>query len=145
MADRHAEAVWKGNLKNGHGKLSAESRALRGGYSFSSRFQDGDGTNPEELVAAAHAGCFSMALSHGLTEAGHAPEQINTTATVHLESKDGGFHIPRIELKSRARVPGINAEDFQRHAQTTKEECPISKLVQGAEIVLDAKLESSET
>lgn len=142
MASRNADAVWKGSLKDGHGRLSVESGALKGEYSFGSRFQDGQGTNPEELVAAAHAGCFSMALSHGLTQAGHVPEEINTTATVHLESKNGGFQIPRIELTTRARVPDMNGDDFQKQAQAVKDQCPISKLLQGAEIVLDAKLES---
>jgi osmotically inducible protein OsmC len=111
-------------------------------YSFQSRFEEGQGTNPEELVAAAHAGCFSMALSHGLSQAGHEPKEVRTTAKVHLEKTAGGFAIPRIELDTVADVPGIEDAAFQRAAEDAKKNCPVSKLFTGAEISLKAKLAS---
>jgi len=142
MAVRTAEAEWKGNLRDGVGTLSSETGAVSGRYSFTSRFEEGTGTNPEELVAAAHAGCFSMALSANLTKAGHDPERVKTTARVHLEKGDAGFSIVRIDLVSRARVPGITDEAFQAEAEAAKKGCPISRALSGAiEVTLDATLE----
>jgi osmotically inducible protein OsmC len=140
MATRTAEAVWKGNLKQGEGRV--RFGGFDEAYSFKSRFEEGQGTNPEELVAAAHAGCFSMALSHGLSQAGHEPKEVRTTAKVHLEKTAGGFAIPRIELDSVADVPGIDDAAFQRAAEDAKKNCPVSKLFTGAEISLKAKLAS---
>jgi len=116
------------------------SGAFDGQYSFSSRFEEGTGTNPEELVAAAHAGCFSMALSGALGRSGHPPTRVHTTARVHLDKAEVGFHIPHIELECEAEVPGIDAADFQRLAEEAKANCPVSKLYAGAEITLEAKL-----
>src|SRR5215470_11717442 len=107
MAVRKAEAVWNGDLKQGKGEVSLGSGAYHGAYSFASRFESGTGTNPEELIAAAHAGCFSMAFSHGLSQAGFVPKRVTTTARVHLEKTAAGFGIPRIELVCEAEVPGI--------------------------------------
>jgi osmotically inducible protein OsmC len=140
MATRTAEAVWKGNLKQGEGRV--RFGGFDEAYSFQSRFEEGQGTNPEELVAAAHAGCFSMALSHGLSQAGHEPKEVRTTAKVHLEKTAGGFAIPRIELDTVADVPGIEDAAFQRAAEDAKKNCPVSKLFTGAEISLKAKLAS---
>ena len=143
MAVRTAEAVWEGDLKEGHGTMSLSGSAYRGPYSFSSRFENGTGTNPEELIAAAHAGCYSMALSHGLASAGHPPKRVHTTAKVHLEKTEAGFSIPRIELVTEAEVPGIDAAKFQEQAETAKKNCPISKLLAAAQISLQAKLVKS--
>jgi osmotically inducible protein OsmC len=138
MATRTANAAWKGNLKEGEGTIRFGS--FEGPYSFQSRFEDGKGTNPEELAAAAHAGCFTMALSHGLSQAGHQPKEVRTTAKVHLEKAAAGFAIPRIELETVADVPGIDDATFQKQADEAKKNCPISKLFKGAEISLTAKL-----
>ncbi len=115
--------------------------AYQGPYSFASRFEDGQGTNPEELIAAAHAGCFSMALSHELAQAGHAPTRVHTTAKVHLQkAAEGGFYIPRIDLHTEAEVPGLDAATFQEKAESAKRNCPISKLLAAAEITMEARL-----
>lgn len=140
MATRTAEAVWNGNLKDGSGKVRFGGGAFDGAYSFKSRFEEGTGTNPEELIAAAHASCFSMALSHGLAQAGHEAKKVETTAKVHLEKSDGGFSIPRIELGTTAEVPGIDDSAFQKQAEDAKKNCPISKLLAAAEITLKATL-----
>jgi osmotically inducible protein OsmC len=114
-----------------------------GPYSAKSRFEEGDGTNPEELIAAAHAGCFSMAFAHELAQAGHAPDSIETTAEVHLNPADGGFAINRIELHTRASVPGIDEDEFLKLSERAKAGCPVSKALAGVgEITLDATLES---
>jgi osmotically inducible protein OsmC len=142
MAVRTAEAEWKGSLRDGVGSLKAESGAVSGRYSFSSRFEEGTGTNPEELIAAAHAGCFSMALSGNLTKAGHVPERVHTTARVHLERQDVGFTIVRIDLVCRARVPGMDEAAFLTEAEAAKKGCPVSRALSGTvEITLDAALE----
>lgn len=117
------------------------SGAYEGAYSFGSRFENAAGTNPEELVAAAHAGCFSMALSAGLGRAGHVPERIDTTARAHLEKVGDGFKITTIELDTRAAVPGIDEATFRQHAEEAKSNCPVSQLYKGAEIRLTATLE----
>ena len=140
MATRTADAVWRGNLKEGEGRV--RFGAFDAPYSFKSRFENGEGTNPEELVAAAHAGCFSMALAHGLSQADHPPKEVRTTAKVHLEKTPQGFAIPRIELETVADVPGIDEAAFQKHAEDAKVNCPVSKLFKGAEISLKAKLAS---
>jgi lipoyl-dependent peroxiredoxin len=140
MPTRNAEAQWEGDLKGGRGQVSLGSGAYQGPYSFQSRFESGTGTNPEELVAAAHAGCFSMALSHALAQAGHPAKRVHTTAKVHLEKQPEGFAIPKIELVTEGNVPGIDAEEFQRQAEQAKKNCPISKLLTGAETTLHAKL-----
>jgi osmotically inducible protein OsmC len=115
--------------------MSMASGAYEGPYSFQSRFEEGDGTNPEELIAAAHAGCFSMALSGELGRAGHDPESIETTATVHLNKVEGGFGITRIDLDTRARVPGIDAGEFERLAESAKQNCPISRALAAVETI----------
>ena len=140
MPTRNAEAVWEGDLKSGKGTMKLGSGAFQGQYSFASRFEQGTGTNPEELIAAAHAGCFSMALSHALAQAGHPPKRVHTTAKVHLEKTEGGFAIPRIDLVTEAQVPGIDAAAFRQQAESAKQNCPVSKLLKGAQINLDAKL-----
>ncbi|HVF75069.1 MAG TPA: OsmC family protein [Acidimicrobiales bacterium] len=140
MPVRSADARWEGSLQAGKGSMRLAGGAYEGPYSFSSRFEDGTGTNPEELIAAAHAGCFSMALSGGLGRAGHEPVSVQTTAKVHLEKGEAGFGIPRIELVTEAEVPGISEEEFQQAAETAKQNCPVSKLLAAAEITLEAKL-----
>ena len=141
MAVRTASAEWRGDLKGGMGTVRTESGALNTSYSFSARFEDEPGSNPEELIGAAHAGCFSMALANILAGAGHEPDRVATTARVHLEKDDEGFHVPRVELVCEAEVPGIDEEAFQEHARSAKEGCPISRLLSpGAEITLDATL-----
>lgn len=140
MPVRSADAEWEGSLKEGKGKMRFGSGAFEGQYSFSSRFEDGDGTNPEELIAAAHAGCFSMKLSGNLSNAGFPPNRVHTTAAVHLEKGDAGFSITRIDLTTEAEVPGIDAKTFEEQAEDAKANCPVSRLVTGAEITLQATL-----
>ena len=143
MKVRSASARWSGSLSDGSGAVSTESGTLSDtAYSFESRFEEGEGTNPEELVGAAHAGCFTMQLSHMLAEAGHPPRRAETTAKVHIDKVEGGFEIPRVELVLSADVPGIAEGDFQRIAAEAKATCPLSKLLAGAEITLDATLEA---
>src|ERR1700733_12864140 len=121
---RKASAEWKGSLKEGKGTISSDSGVLKNTqYSFSSRFEDGQGTNPEELIAAAHAGCFSMAFAHGLTQAGFKPKQVHTTASVKLTKTDDGFSIPQIDLVTEAKVPGIDEAKFKEQAETAKKNC----------------------
>lgn len=140
MPVRTSDAEWQGNLREGHGTIRLGSGAYQGAYSFRSRFESGDGTNPEELIAAAHAGCYSMALSHMLAEAGHTPTSVQTTASVHLDQVPGGFAITRIDLATEARVPGISAEEFQTKAEAAKAGCPVSRALAGTEITLSARL-----
>jgi osmotically inducible protein OsmC len=127
MPKRTAEARWDGSLQEGNGTMRMASGAYEGPYSFQSRFQEGDGTNPEELIAAAHAGCFSMALSAELGRAGHSAESVETTATVHLDKVEEGFAITRIDLETRARVPGVEDSEFQKIAEGAKKGCPVSQ------------------
>jgi len=143
MPTRNAEAVWEGDLKRGHRTVKLGSGAFQGNYSFTSRFESGTGTNPEELIAAAHAGCFSMALSYGLSQAGFTPRRVHTTAKVHLEKSGDAFSIPRIELITDADVPGIDERAFQSQAETAKQNCPVSKLLAAAKITLEARLANS--
>ncbi|GGY62064.1 osmotically inducible protein OsmC [Cellvibrio zantedeschiae] len=139
---RSANAEWIGNLKQGKGKISTQSGALRDAqYGFNTRFEDGPGTNPEELIGAAHAGCFSMALSLALTEAGLTVDTIKTTATITLEKQESGFTITASHLDLTAKIPGADNTKFLEIANKAKEGCPVSKLL-NAKITLDAKLES---
>ena len=140
MPERTATARWEGGLQQGKGTVRLGSGAFEGQFSFSSRFEEGAGTNPEELIGAAHAGCFSMALSAGLDRAGHAPNSVDTTARVHLERADSGFRIPRIDLTTTADVPGIDADAFQEQAETAKANCPVSRALADVDIRLDARL-----
>ncbi|SRR6266536_17683 len=139
---RSASAVWTGGLKDGKGNISTDSGVLsEAQYSFSTRFEDGKGTNPEELIAAAHAGCFSMALSGQLSQAGLTPESIHTTASVRLEKTDTGFAITSVHLEVRAKVPGADQQAFEKAANNAKAGCPVSKVLK-AEITMDAVLET---
>ncbi len=140
MPARKSEAEWKGSIKEGKGHMRLGSGAFDGEYSFVSRFESGSGTNPEELIAAAHAGCFSMALSAGLGRAGHNPTRVHTTATVHLEKVNEGFSITRIELNTEAEVPGIDEKTFMEQAEAAKKNCPVSKVLAAAQITLNARL-----
>jgi osmotically inducible protein OsmC len=144
MAKRRAHARWDGTFTEGDGTMDFGGGAFSGRYSAASRFEDGEGTNPEELIAAAHAGCFSMALALGLEQAGHTPESVETTADVHINPAPGeGFAINRIDLHTRARVPGIEATEFERVAEETKQGCPVSQALAAVdEITLDAELET---
>lgn len=140
---RSASAVWQGGLKDGRGTISTDSGVLSNTqYSFSTRFEEGNGTNPEELIAAAHAGCFSMALSAQLANAGKTAERIETQATVTLEKTEGGFSVTAVHLKVRAKVPGATSSDFKTAAQAAKEGCPISRLLK-ATITMEATLEGA--
>ncbi len=138
---RTGSAEWKGGIKDGQGVVSTESGVLDSTqYSFQTRFESGKGTNPEELIGAAHAGCFSMALSGVLEREGLKAAHIKTSATVSLEKDNGGFSIPAIHLKVQAKVPGASEEQFAQAARTAKENCPVSKLFT-ADITMDAELE----
>jgi lipoyl-dependent peroxiredoxin len=140
MPARTANAEWKGSLPEGSGTMAFGSGAYEGSYSFKSRMEEGPGTNPEELIAAAHAGCFSMALSHVLGQAGFTPTYVRTKATVRFDKGDAGFAITGIHLSTEASVPGINQAAFQEHANTAKVNCPVSKALASVDIALDAKL-----
>ena len=144
MVTRKSEAEWRGGLKDGHGKMKLGSGAYEGEYSFPSRFESGKGTNPEELIAAAHAGCFSMALSAGLGKAGFTPTRIHTTATVHLNKVGEGFEINQIDLRTEAEIPNIDEKTFKEQADSAKANCPVSKLYKGAQINLEAQLKSAQ-
>ena len=140
MAVRIAQAVWEGNLKEGHGLMKFGSGAFEGAYTFASRFEEAAGTNPEELIGAAHAGCFSMALSGGLGKAGLTPKRIETQAKVHLGKVDDKSRITLIELNTEAEVPGISQDAFMKIAEDAKSGCPVSAALSGVEIRLVARL-----
>lgn len=140
MAIRTASAIWEGDLKGGKGRMKFGGGAFEGQYSFSSRFEEGVGTTPEELVGAAHAGCFSMAFSNGLAKAGFTPTSVNTTAKVHFEKREEGFRITMIELETLGVVPGINETNFLEIAEVARKTCPISQTLGGVTIKLNAKL-----
>ena len=141
MAVRKADAIWSGSLGEGSGVMNMASGAYSGKYSAGSRFGEDAGTNPEELIAAAHAGCFSMALSAGLGRAGFEPERVSTSASVHINQVPGGFAIDKIELECEAVVPGIDEAQFQELATATKSGCPVSgALAAVKEITLVARL-----
>jgi len=142
MPVRTADAEWKGNLQEGTGTVRSGSGAVDGKYSFGSRFEEGVGTNPEELIGAAHAACFSMAFAAQLAGAGHAPESVRTTARVHIEKGEQGFSITKIVLQTKARVPGIDEATFREKAEGAKTGCPVSKALKAVPIELDARLES---
>ena len=143
MPKRTASALWNGSLTEGDGTMRMGSGAYEGPYSFQSRFEEGDGTNPEELIAAAHAGCFSMALSGELGRAGHTIDSIETDATVHIDKVDDGFAIKRIELRTRVSAPGVDESAFQEAAEAAKKGCPVSQALAAVEeIDLDAQLTS---
>ena len=139
MPVRNAKARWEGDLPAGSGTMSLGSGAFEGRYSYGSRFEEGTGSNPEELIGAAHAGCFSMFLAGSLGRAGHEPISIETAARVHLDKGDGGFSITAIELATEATVPGLSDEELQRHAEDAKQNCPVSRAL-AVEVRLDARL-----
>ncbi|MDO0944585.1 MULTISPECIES: OsmC family protein [Chromohalobacter] len=139
--EKTGSAHWQGSLKRGKGTVSTQSGALKDNpYGFNTRFEGEPGTNPEELIAASHASCYSMALSMILGEAGHDPDDVRTEATVTLDKDDSGFKVTKVDLVTRAKVPGIDQAGFDDAAQKAKEGCPISRLL-NAEITLDARLE----
>lgn len=140
MRTRTAQATWEGDLKSGKGTMRSQSGAVDGAYSFPSRFEDGQGTNPEELIGAAHAGCFAMAFSLVLGEAGHQPERIDATASVTLGEADGKPTITTVHLDVSGRVPGIDAAEFGRLAEAAKTGCPVSRALAGVDITVEAKL-----
>ncbi len=140
MATRTAQAEWRGDLISGEGSIKTGSAALEGPYSFASRFENGAGTNPEELIAAAHAGCFSMALAAMLTEAGFVPTSVKTTASVSIEKVGEGFAITQSNLRTQVQSPRIDETTFLAKAAAAKEGCPVSKALAGVRITLDAKL-----
>jgi osmotically inducible protein OsmC len=141
MPTRRAHAVWEGGLQGGKGTFEGESGAISTSYSFGSRFQDAGGSNPEELLAAAEAACYSMALSAGLEKAGHAPTRVRTDASCTIDKVGDGFKITGIKLKVRAQVPGMDAEAFRQAAEATKTGCPVSQALSAVPIELDAALE----
>jgi osmotically inducible protein OsmC len=141
MIKRTGSAVWSGGLKDGKGAISTQSGVLKDTqYGFNTRFENGPGTNPEELIGAAHAGCFTMALSAKLGEAGLTAQRLQTTATVSLDKADGGFAITAVHLELVATIPGVDQQKFEAIARDAKENCPVSKVL-NANITLDAKLE----
>lgn len=140
MAIRTATAQWEGNLPEGKGTVAFGNGAFEGPYSFASRFEEGKGTNPEELIAAAHAGCFSMAFSNQLAKAGFTPTRVKTLAKVHLMKGEAGFSITTIELETEGQVPGIDDAKFQELGDAAKKGCPVSRALAGVEIKLTAKL-----
>lgn len=141
MPERTSQAQWSGDLRGGSGRMRLGSGAFEGAYSYSSRFENGAGTNPEELIAAAHAGCFTMATASALGKAGFKPESLATKATVHLDSVAGGFAITRIDLDIEGDVPGIDEAKFLEAAQGAKANCPVSKALAAIpEITLKARL-----
>ena len=138
---RYATALWKGDLQKGSGRITSESGVLdKSNYSFQARFEDGPGTNPEELIAAAHAGCYAMAFSHEIADAGITPETVEAKAIVTLEKVAGGFEIPSIHLEATARAPGADEAKIREIGETAKEACPVSKLL-NARITLNLTVE----
>ncbi len=141
MPVRKSSAVWEGNLKSGKGSMEVGRGVFTGKYSFASRFQEGTGTNPEELIGAALAGCFSMALSNELAQAGFEPQKIQTTAKVHLERAEQGFKITKIELTTSGKVGGIDADKFSEFVDKARITCPVSQALKGVEITAHSNLE----
>ena len=140
MPTRSSSAQWSGNLARGNGTMSLGRGAFEGSYSFASRFESGDGTNPEELIAAAHAGCFSMALAAALSADDHVPDSVNTTAEVTIETVEGNPTITRSELTTEVKVDGLDDGEFQSYAEGARSGCAVSRALGGVEISLDAKL-----
>jgi osmotically inducible protein OsmC len=143
MPERTARARWQGNLKDGKGTMKLGSGAFEGSYTFASRFENARGTNPEELIGAAHAGCFSMALAHELSQAGYTPQGIETEARVTLANVGNGFEITSVVLHTEARVPGIDEKTLRKYAEEAKMNCPVSRALKGLEIKLQANLVES--
>ena len=143
MPTRSANAEWKGDLAHGMGHMRLGSGAFDGPFDFRSRMQEGGGTNPEELIGAAHAGCFSMALSAGLGKAGFTPTRIRTAAKVHLEKVGEGFKITKIVLDCDATIPNIDEATFRKHAEDAKKGCPVSQALAGTQIELNARLSNA--
>lgn len=141
MPTRSADATWNGNLPDGNGTMKVESGAYEGAYSYLSRFEDGAGSNPDELIAAAHAGCFSMALANILDDAGYDPETVNTNAEVTLRMLEDGPAITKVHLTTKVTVPGIDGDTLKEHAEAAKSGCPVSKALAGTEITVDATLQ----
>ncbi len=142
MPTRNATARWEGDLPSGRGTMMFGSGAFEGQFSAASRFEEGVGTNPEELIAAAQAGCFSMALANIIAKAGYEPKSIQTEAQVKIERVDGGFGITHIQINTRAEIPGISEEEFRQHAETAKENCPVSKALKAVAKDVNATLVS---
>jgi osmotically inducible protein OsmC len=140
MPIRSAEAEWKGDLPEGSGRMAFGGGAFEGQYSYGSRFEEGEGTNPEELIAAAHAGCFSMFLAGVLSKAGHEADSVRTTAKISLDKDDGGFSITRSDLSTEVSVSGLDDSEFQEHADEAKKACPVSRALGAIEIGLEARL-----
>ncbi|HET7923354.1 MAG TPA: OsmC family protein [Rhodanobacteraceae bacterium] len=143
MVERTAEAEWRGDLRDGRGVMKLGSGAFEGSYSFGTRFGDEKGTNPEELIGAAHAGCFSMAFALMVGQAGFTPKRIHTTAKVAIERAGDGFQITRIHLDTEAAIPGVSREKFSELAEAAKRDCPVSRALAGPRITLDARLVES--
>lgn len=143
MATRNGKAEWRGDLQSGSGTLTVGDGVFEASYSFASRFEEGEGTNPEELIAGAHAACLAMALSNDLAEHGHSPESVRAVARVHLRNVDGAPTLARIDLDVEGRVPGIDEAHFREHAEAAKDGCPVSRALAAVpEIVLNARLAS---
>ncbi len=142
MPTRTATAEWNGSLRDGNGTMNMQSGSYEGPYSFQSRFKEGEGTNPEELIGAAHAGCFSMALSGELGGRGITPESVRTEARVEVSKVEGGFAISKIDLISRVKAPGADESTFQEAAEAAKKGCPVSQALSAVDISLDASLEN---
>jgi osmotically inducible protein OsmC len=143
MATRNGSAQWRGDLQGGSGELEVGDGVFKGAYSFSSRFEEGDGTNPEELIAGAHAACYAMAFSDVLASNGHTPDQVDATAKIHLRNIDGAPTIASIQLEVDGKVPGIDDDEFQRLAEEAKRDCPVSRaLASVPEIEVAARLSS---
>jgi osmotically inducible protein OsmC len=145
MATRKAHARWTGSIEQGKGQIDFGRGAFRGEYSFASRFKGGAGTNPEELLGAAHASCFAMALSLALGKAGFPPDHVDVVAHVSVMPQEGGFKITKSHLVCEAQVPGIDRATFEKHAEAAKAGCPVSRALAGTEITLDAKLAGGQT
>lgn len=141
MATRNGSAEWRGDLQTGSGTLTVGEGVFEGAYSFASRFEEGEGTNPEELIAGAHAACFAMALSNMLSSDGHRPDSVRAQARVHLRNVDGAPTLAQIELEAEGRVAGIDEQEFGRYAEQAKQQCPVSRALAGVpEITLTARL-----
>jgi osmotically inducible protein OsmC len=140
MPKRTAQAEWSGDLPGGKGTMEFGGGAFEGQYSYGSRFEEGEGTNPEELIAAAHAGCFSMQIAGVLSAAGHVPDSVRTTARISLDKEGDAFSITRSDLETEVEVAGLSDEEFQRHATEAKEICPVSRALGAIEIGLQARL-----
>lgn len=140
MVTRNAQAKWQGDFKKGTGNVEVGSGSYKSEYSAASRFENGKGTNPEEMIGAAHAGCYNLALAQILTDAGHEPKRVDTRAAVELEKTGDGFKIDKITLNTEAEVPGMNKDDFMKMANRAREDCIVSKALKGVNIGLNANL-----